>query len=85
MAEAGIYLGLIAGALTTVAFVPQVLQAYRTRGTKDLSLKMLAILWAGLFCWLLYGLSIGNLPIVLANLITLALASCLLIMKLRYG
>jgi MtN3 and saliva related transmembrane protein len=77
-------LGLIAGALTTIAFVPQVVKTYQTRSAKDLSLAMFAIFCTGTICWLSYGLLIDDLPVIAANAVTLALSSLLLIFKYRF-
>lgn len=77
-------LGLIAGALTTVAFIPQVVKIWKTRHTRDISLGMFAIFSAGVFLWLLYGIQIGATPIVIANIVTLALALTILVFKIRY-
>jgi MtN3 and saliva related transmembrane protein len=35
--------------------------------------------------WLVYGIGLGEVPIIVANAITLALATTILITKLRYG
>lgn len=77
-------LGLTAGFLTTVSFIPQVIKTWRSRSAKDLSLGMFMIFWMGVFLWLVYGLIIENLPIVIANGFTLALASTILIFKFRF-
>lgn len=77
-------LGLAAGTLTTVAFVPQVVKIWRTRSTHDISLGMFALFSTGLVLWLIYGISIGSTPIVIANTVTLALALTILYFKLRY-
>ncbi len=77
-------LGLIAGALTTIAFVPQVVKTYRTRSAKDLSLFMFLIFALGVALWLVYGILIKDIPVIAANGLTLALASVLLFFKLRF-
>ena len=77
-------LGLVAGMLTTAAFVPQVVKAWRTRSTHDISLWMFALFNTGLVLWLAYGVLIGSWPIVVSNIITLALALTILYFKLRY-
>lgn len=82
--EAVNVLGLIAGSLTTAAFVPQVVKTWRTRSTADISLGMFALFALGVLLWLLYGVSIGSLPIVIANGVTFALAAVIVILKLRY-
>ena len=77
-------LGLIAGALNTVAFIPQVVKIWKTRHTRDISLGMFAIFSAGVFLWLLYGIQIGATPVIVANIVTLGLALTILIFKIRY-
>jgi MtN3 and saliva related transmembrane protein len=77
-------LGLIAGALTTVAFIPQVVKIWKSKHTLDISLGMFSIFSVGVFLWLLYGLQLGALPIVLSNGITLVLSLTILVFKLRY-
>lgn len=82
--DAGNLLGMIAGTLTTAAFVPQVVKIWRTRSTHDISLGMFALFSSGLVLWLVYGVVIGSLPIVVSNIVTLALALTILYFKLRY-
>jgi MtN3 and saliva related transmembrane protein len=77
-------LGLIAGALTTVAFIPQVVKIWKSRHTQDISLGMFSILSVGVFLWLLYGIQLGALPVILANGITLVLSLTILVFKLKY-
>lgn len=77
-------IGLIAGTLTTIAFIPQLQQTWRTRSAQDISLSMLLTFVTGVFLWLIYGLLLGALPIILANLITLILTSAILILRMRY-
>jgi len=78
-------LGLIAACFTTLAFVPQAIRAVRTRQTKDISLMTFLMLVIGILLWLVYGLMIGDLPLILSNAVTLGLASAILAVKLRYG
>jgi MtN3 and saliva related transmembrane protein len=77
-------LGLVAGGLTTVAFLPQVIKTWRSQSARDLSLVMFFVFALGTLLWLIYGIIIKQLPIILANSITLALASVLLYFKLRF-
>lgn len=77
-------LGLVAGALTTIAFLPQLVKTWRTRSTRDISLTMFLLFSVGLLCWLIYGLLLHALPVILANGVTLLLALVILILKLRY-
>ena len=77
-------LGLFAGTLTTAAFLPQVVKTWKSRSAKDLSLGMFSIFCLGVAMWLVYGLVIGDVPVIAANLLTLLLASTLLFFKLRF-
>ena len=77
-------LGLTAGALTTAAFLPQVIKTWKTRSAKDLSLGMFSLFCLGVALWLVYGIVVKDVPVIAANLITLMLASTLLFFKLRW-
>ncbi len=76
-------IGTLAGLLTTIAFVPQVLKTWRTRSARDFSLNMLILFTIGVGLWLLYGLLLRQLPIILPNIVTLVLAAYILGVKLR--
>lgn len=77
-------LGLVAGSLTTAAFFPQFLKAWKSRSTKDVSLLMYVIISTGVLLWLIYGLIIGSLPVIAANAVTLVIAGAILILKIRF-
>jgi MtN3 and saliva related transmembrane protein len=77
--------GYGAAFLTTLSFVPQAWLTFRTRDVRGISLGMYSVFTVGVALWLLYGLMMGAWPIVAANAVTLALASVILCMKLRYG
>ena len=76
--------GFVAAILTTFSFVPQVLHVWRTRSVADISLGMYSTYTFGIAVWLIYGILIMSWPIVLANLVTLILASSVLVMKIRF-
>ena len=77
-------IGIVAGVLTTLAFVPQVIRVWRTRSARDLSLASFAIFTAGVALWMLYGVAIEALPVIVANAVTLVLAAAILVMKLAF-
>ncbi len=77
-------LGLLAGTLTTIAFLPQVMKTWQSKSAKDVSFGMLIIFCLGVFLWLVYGMYIHSLPIILANLVTLILNLIILRLKIRY-
>lgn len=78
-------IGLAAGVLTTVAFVPQLLKIYATKSGRDVSARMFVIFSIGVALWLTYGLMIRSLPMIVANSVTLLLAFAILGLKLRYA
>ena len=77
-------LGLIAGALTTVAFIPQVIKIWKTQHATDISLGMFAIFSCGVLLWLFYGIEIDAIPVIVANAVTLGLSLTILVFKMRY-
>jgi MtN3 and saliva related transmembrane protein len=78
-------IGMVAGTLSTFAFVPQVWRIWRTRSARDLSLPMYLIFAAGVALWFVYGLLLGAMPIIVCNGLTLLLAGTVLAMKLKFG
>ena len=78
------WLGVAAGVLTTLSFVPQVLKTWRTKSVEDVSIWMLLAFNGGITLWLTYGILIGKPSIIFANGITLLLALTLLGLKLKY-
>jgi len=78
-------IGLVAAACTTFSFLPQVIQAWRTRSTKDISLGMFAIMTVGIALWVVYGVARMDVPLIAANIITFGFAATILYLKLRHG
>ncbi len=78
-----IYLGLLAGTLTTISFLPQVIKTFKTRKTDDISILMYIILCSGTFLWLAYGFFIKDIPLLVANSITFIFAFSILILKIK--
>ncbi len=78
-------LGLVAGALTTFAFVPQVVRIVRTRSAYDISWWLFGILAAGSALWLWYGIELRALPLIVTNVATLSLQLAIFWLKWRYG
>jgi len=67
-------LGLAAALLTSIAFVPQVIRNFRRKHVADLSWSTFGTFTVGVMLWLAYGIAIGSLPIILANVFTLAVS-----------
>ncbi len=78
-------IGLVAASCTTLAFLPQVVRSWRTRHTRDISLAMSVVMTTGIALWLVYGWMIGDVPLILANTVTLVFSATLLVLKLRHG
>ena len=78
-------LGYAAATLTTASFVPQAWLTFRTRDVSGISLAMYSVFTLGIALWLLYGLFIEAWPVVIANVVTFALAASILVMKLALG
>jgi MtN3 and saliva related transmembrane protein len=77
-------IGYCAAFLTTIAFLPQAIQSWRTRDLSGVSLGMYCLFTAGVGLWLVYGLIIEKWPLILANALTFALALSILVLKLRH-
>ena len=76
--------GYIAGTLTTISFLPQVIRSFRLRETRDISLLMLVLFAIGITLWAIYGFWVSSLPIIAANGATLILVVILLAFKAKY-
>ncbi len=77
-------LGLIAGVLTTIAYLPQLIKTWQTKSAHDLSWSMLTVLCTGIILWLVYGFYIQNIPIIAANIVTFLFTSMILVLKIKY-
>ncbi len=76
--------GSIAATLTTAAFFPQALKSWKTRDLSGVSLPMYSLFTVGVAMWLVYGIILGSWPIIIANVITLGLASLVLALKVMH-
>ena len=76
--------GYLAAVCTAISFLPQAIKVYQTKSTKDISLYMFLIFTIGVLSWLIYGIIIKDLPVILANAVTLILSFFILIYKLRF-
>lgn len=76
------WLGYLAATLTTASFVPQAWLTFRTRNVSGISLGMYSVFTLGVALWLVYGVLLRAWPLIVANVVTLILASCILVMKI---
>ena len=78
-------IGASGAALTTLCWLPQALKVIREKETRAISLPATAAFTLGVVLWLIYGVAIGDWPLIGSNAVTLALMAVILAMKLRYG
>lgn len=76
--------GYVAAFLTMFGFLPQVIKIYRTKSAKDISLLAILQFTVGIFLWLVYGISLKNPVIILANSVTLAILIVALVLYFKY-
>ncbi len=77
-------LGLVAGTITSITFLPQVVKIWQTKSAKDLSIMMLLLLMLGVVLWLIYGLVIMSAAIIYTNSMVLAMSLIMLYFKLKF-
>ena len=77
-------IGLCAGILCTISFLPQIIKIFRTKKAEDLSLITFSILSLGVFSWLIYGILIESLPIIVSNAVIFVLSLLIVAMKIKY-
>jgi MtN3 and saliva related transmembrane protein len=77
-------LGLFAGILTTISFLPQVIKTWKTKSAKDVSFGMVSIYIFGACMWLIYGFLSKDVPIIMTNFFGLVLNAIILFLKFKY-
>ena len=77
-------IGYFAAILTTLSFLPQAIKTIKTKDTSVISLIMYSIFTIGVLGWLIYGFIKNDIPIFIANLVTLSLAGVILSLKIKY-
>jgi MtN3 and saliva related transmembrane protein len=78
------HIGLVAGFLTSVAVIPQVVRTYRTRHARDISIWQPLLLDIGMILWLIYGIMLKDLPLILANAFSIFCNTLLIGMKIYF-
>jgi MtN3 and saliva related transmembrane protein len=77
-------LGLAAGTITSITFLPQVIHIWKTKSAKDLSLQMLLLLVLGVTMWLAYGILVKDAAIIYTNSMVLAMSLILVYFKFKF-
>ena len=78
------FIGSVAAVLTTFAYLPQAIRIIRTKNTNSISLGMYIAMVIGVVLWLIYGIAIGQAPIIAANSVTLLFSGIILYYKIKF-
>jgi MtN3 and saliva related transmembrane protein len=78
-------IGLVAGTLTSLATIPQVIKTLKTRHVRDISIWQPLLITIGVALWMIYGILIYDLPLIIANITPLVCNALLTGMKIHYG
>jgi len=81
---ASFIIGILAGSLCAISFIPQVVKIFKEKQAKGISLVTFSIFSLGVLCWLIYGILIKELPVIIANTFILSLALFIVVMKIKY-
>jgi len=77
-------IGYLAALLTTFSVIPQIIRVYRLKESRDISLWTVSSLSAGILLWVIHGIVIGDLPVILANVISFALSVLMIYLVVKY-
>jgi len=77
-------LGLLAGVITSIGFLPQIVRGYLTKKLDDVSIYMPIVLAIGMSLWFIYGFLLDAIAIMVANAFGVACCLTLIIMKHTY-
>jgi MtN3 and saliva related transmembrane protein len=78
------YVGTAAAICTCVSYMPQIIQLFKTKSAKDVSLSMFVVMFASTVLWLVYALAIHSLPVAITNIIVLTFCLIILVLKIKY-
>ena len=78
------FIGYLAAILGTICWLPQTNKTWKTRETKDLSLSANLLILATVSLWLIYGILLGSMPLIIANVVSILLVGAIVSAKLIY-
>jgi len=79
------FIGLVAGAIVALGYLPQVARVLKLKSAREISLPFTVLVLCGVVCWLIYGVLLGLAVVILWNCVNIVLLSTLLVAKLKYG
>lgn len=77
-------IGYLAALFTTFSSIPQIIRVYKLKESRDVSLWTISSLSAGVLLWMIYGIIISDLPVILANGVSLGLSLLMVSLVIRY-
>lgn len=77
-------IGFVAGALTAISMLPQVIKTINEKKADDVSVMMLVVLLSGVSLWIYYGVARKDFPIVISNSISLSINVLMIILRFKY-
>ena len=77
-------LGMVAGTISAIVFLPQVIKTYRSKSAKDISVLMFSFATVSVILWLIYGLLINNWPVIYTNSCVLVLSLVMVYFKFKF-
>ena len=77
--------GIVAGVLTAISMLPQLIKIIKERKAEDVSITMLLVLMAGLATWIAYGLLRKDMPIIFTNSFSLLVSITTAILRVKYS
>lgn len=77
-------LGMTAGCISSITFLPQVIKTWRTKSASDISLLMFTFATISVIIWLVYGIILKNIPIIFTNAMVLMFSLIMLYFKYKF-
>ncbi|MBK7433434.1 MAG: SemiSWEET transporter [Chitinophagaceae bacterium] len=77
-------LGMTAGTISSITFLPQVIKTWQTKSAKDISLWMFLLVTLSVILWLVYGIFLKSVPIIYTNSAVLLMSLVMLYFKWKF-
>ena len=77
-------LGMVAGTISSITFLPQVIKTWQTKSAKDISLWMFLLVTCSVILWLIYGIYLKSIPIIYTNSAVLLMSLIMLFFKWKF-
>lgn len=79
------WIGIVAGVLTAISMLPQLVKVVKEKHVEDLSIAMLLSLIAGLVLWVVYGFIRKDQPLIYTNMFSVAVNLALVFFRVKYS